>query len=261
PGPAAPEPAPERRGVPGFDTRTYPGDDVMAAWLDASPYRWVGYYLPAPCYTGASWEGKRATLERMGWGTAVLFIGEQDWPDAETADSAGLRPPTDSLARERDRERHRAPADAGEGARCTSANLTGERGREDGRAAARAARAEGFEPGTVVYLDVEPVESVSDSLARYVEGWTAALVDAGFEPGLYAHARNAETLRALMVEAAGAEPRLWVASPRGFNLRRGPAESGYRANIWQGVLDIDESWGGTTLRIDANVADRADPSG
>ena len=38
------------RGVPGFDTRDYPGTAAMRAWRDASPYRWVGYYLTgAPC--------------------------------------------------------------------------------------------------------------------------------------------------------------------------------------------------------------------
>src|SRR5207302_11448240 len=42
----------------GFDTFAYPGDDAMRAWLTADkPYRWVGYYLSAPCHTDSSWEG------------------------------------------------------------------------------------------------------------------------------------------------------------------------------------------------------------
>lgn len=246
--PAPAEPVADFRGVPGFDTRDYPGDGVMTRWRAESPYRWVGFYLSAPCYTGTSWQGKRSTLRGMGWGLAVLFVGEQDWPEHEhAADRAGAQP---------------EPGEAGP--RCTRGNLSGERGRTDGAAAAAAARAEGFGAGAVVYLDVEPVEAVSDSLAAYVTGWTRGLVQQGFEPGLYAHARNAEALLGIMAAAGGGSagaPRLWVARPSGFSLRRGPAESGFAASIWQGELDVVESWGGSSLRIDRNVADRADPSG
>lgn len=232
---------PDARGVPGFDTREYPGDAVMDAWRDASPYRWVGFYLHAPCYTGTSWQGKRTTLRDMGWGIAVLYVGEQDWPAS----------PDES------------PAAASDEDRCTRSNLSADKGRTDGADAARAAAAEGFRSGTVVYLDVEPVDSVSEPLSAYVSGWTGALVEAGYAPGLYAHNRNAATLLALMEAAAGSgpSPRLWVASTGGFNLRRAPAESGFPAAIWQGRLDITEEWAGTPLRIDANVADRSNPSG
>lgn len=220
----------------------------MASWLEESPYRWVGYYLPAPCYTGASWNGKRSRLRGMGWGLAVLFVGEQDWPASADRPGGALVGP-DSTA-------------AAAGDRCTRGNLTAERGRLDGADAARAARAEGFAAGTVVYLDVERVDSVSTRLADYVVGWTRALAADGYGPGLYAHARNAEALLTRMRQAAGgAEIRLWVASTGGFNLRRGPSESGFPAAIWQGVLDTEERWGGTTLRIDQNVADRLHPSG
>ena len=64
----------------GFDTFAYPGDDAMRAWLTADkPYRWVGYYLSAPCHNDDSWEGKRDTLSRMGWGMAVIYVGQQTW--------------------------------------------------------------------------------------------------------------------------------------------------------------------------------------
>lgn len=252
--PAGPpeSPVPEgARGVPGFDTRTYPGDAAMAAWREASPYRWVGFYLPAPCYTGTSWQGKRDAIRSMGWGIAVLFVGEQDWPAGPAQDSAVLADP---------------PA---EGPVCTRENLSPRRGRTDGQAAATAAAAEGFPAGTTIYLDVERVDSVSSALIGYVGGWTEALLaDGRFEPGLYAHERNAATLLDVMA-SAGPDvtgqpfaPRLWVARTGGFSLRRGPAESGFaEAAVWQGLLDADESWGGVTLRIDANVAETADPSG
>ena len=251
-----PEAPGETRGVPGFDTRTYPGDATMAAWRDASPYRWVGFYLPAPCYTGTSWVGKRVGLERLGWGIAILFVGEQDWPagsvvglDTAAVDTTiGGAVPVGETAGE---------------VRCTRGNLSASQGRADAAEARAAARDEGFAAGSVIYLDVEPVESVSDSLASYVGAWAAAVAGTGYRPGLYAHGRNADDLLAAMRDAlpAGAtDPPLWVARPGGFNLRRGPAESGYPATIWQGALDIDEAWAGISLRIDANVATSVEPS-
>src|SRR4051812_49909014 len=64
----------------GFDTFAYPGDDAMKAWLTADkPYSWVGYYLSAPCHNDDTWEGKRATLSNMGWGMAVIYVGQQTW--------------------------------------------------------------------------------------------------------------------------------------------------------------------------------------
>src|SRR5689334_2849742 len=62
----------------GFDTSIYPGDAAMSAWhKPSSPYEWVGYYLQAPCHRDPSWMGKRSTLRSMGWGLAVLYVGQQ----------------------------------------------------------------------------------------------------------------------------------------------------------------------------------------
>lgn len=63
----------------GFDTNRYPGDRSMQRWKDVEHYTWVGYYIPAPCHKDASWSGKRATLERQGWGMAVIYVGQQYW--------------------------------------------------------------------------------------------------------------------------------------------------------------------------------------
>jgi hypothetical protein len=237
-----PGPGPETaRGVPGFDTRDYPGDTALRTWKTSSPYRWVGFYLEAPCYTGTGWLGKRSALEGMGWGIAMIFVGEQDWPQrtgaAAVADSSAVR--------------------------CTRDNLTADRGGVDARAAADAAASEGFAPGAWIYLDVERVDSVSVALEEYVGSWTAALLaDGRYRAGLYAHENNADRLMEIMRDAGEAQPRLWVAKTGGFSLRRGPGESGFsEATIWQGILDARETWGGVTLRIDANVAAMADPSG
>src|SRR5688572_12361638 len=64
----------------GFDTGRYPGDAAMRAWRSGdSPYSWSGYYLKSPCHQDDGWMGKRETLESMGYGLAVLYVGQQTW--------------------------------------------------------------------------------------------------------------------------------------------------------------------------------------
>ncbi|CAN5893397.1 hypothetical protein BH23GEM9_BH23GEM9_34990 [soil metagenome] len=236
------------RGVPGFDTRDYPGDATMRRWFAASPYRWVGYYLPAPCYTGTTWSGRRDALRQMGWGFAVLFVGEQDW-------SAMRAAPGDTVPI--------ATPDA----RCTSTNLTEHHGAQHAADAERAALADAFPQGTVIFLDVERVERVSPALSSYVRSWVRAMLQSGrYAPGLYAHDINAAELFTIVAEEFARvqrveRPLLWVARSSGFDLNRSPIESGYPvAAIWQGRFDTPETWDGVTLNIDANVADSRDPS-
>ena len=64
----------------GFDTGNYPGDKAMLAWrTGGAPYEWTGYYLPSPCHPDEGWSGKRDTLTRMGYGLAVVYVGQQTW--------------------------------------------------------------------------------------------------------------------------------------------------------------------------------------
>ncbi|MBR9991337.1 MAG: DUF1906 domain-containing protein [Gemmatimonadetes bacterium] len=234
------------RGIPGFDTRDYPGDAVMRAWFGSSPYRWVGYYLPAPCYTGTTWTGRREALRDIGWGFAVLYVGEQDW---------------------RAMGRTAAANEPVENPRCSSAHLTTEQGSAHAAAAVDAASRDGFPAGTVIFLNVERVDRVSVELSTYVRSWIGAvLADGSYTPGLYAHDINVEDLYAIVADEfvrsqREDRPPLWVARPTGFELRSAPRESGYAAAlIWQGVLDTVEQWGGTRLNIDVNVSTSADPS-
>ena len=241
------DPRTPARGVPGFDTRDYPGDAVMRGWFGSSPYRWVGYYLPAPCYTGTTWSGKRDELHGIGWGFAVLFVGEQDWRAMGGAPETG--------------------APAVENPRCSSAHLTAEQGRTHADAAAAAAADDGFPANTIIFLDVERVNSVSPELETYVRSWVGRMLEAGrYTPGLYAHDINVEEVYAIVAEEFAARQRtdrapLWVARTAGFDIRGAPGESGYAAAlIWQGVLNTREEWRGTTLNIDMNVSSSADPS-
>jgi hypothetical protein len=186
----------------------------------------------------------------MGWGFAILYIGEQDW-------SAVANPP-----------QGRGDTSDGGPPRCTHVNLTAERGAADGADAAARALEEGFAAGTTVYLNVERVDTVSAALETYVRAWVGAVHAAGSaRPGLYVHRDNVSALlRAAAAELAArgapAAVPLWVAAPGDFRLDARPADSGVTgADIWQGSFNVRETWGGATLTIDANVARSASPSG
>ena len=229
---------------PGFDTSLYPGEAAMRSWRSASPYTWVGYYLPSPCHRDASWSGTRPVLERMGWGTAVLYVGQQAFEGAPETELPPGRPIL-----------------------CSRTLLTPERGREDARDAIAKTRAEGFAAGSTVFLDVERMRTVPDSMLAYYGAWTEELLrDGTYLPGTYAHQANASPLFAAAREAyarAGrtATPPFWIAGGRGFSLREPPYAIGLPyARIWQGTLDVDRAYGGVRLRVDENVADRPSPS-
>ena len=140
-------PGPARAALPahpGFDVDRYPGDAALQAWRRSAPYEWVGFYLPAPCHRDASWSGKRAAIQAMGFGFAVLYVGQQQFEGDTT-------PPTPG-----------APIV------CSRTLLTAERGRADAADAAALTASEGFAAGTAVFLDVERFSRLTPEMAAYV---------------------------------------------------------------------------------------------
>jgi hypothetical protein len=236
----------------GFDTHTYPGEKTMRAWKNApgAPYSWVGYYLPSPCHKDPSWVGKRELLTSMGWGLAVVYVGQQTW---------GRKPQPLSSAK--------VAALMKNGTVC-NANLLGvDRGAADGADAIAISTREGFGPGSIIFLDIERMEVMPEAMRQYYRAWAKALLtDGRYLPGVYVHAHNAQAVHDdLMLEFADAhvtgEPRMWVASGRGFDEGKAPQDVGFAfAGVWQGLLDVARAVADIRLPVDVNVSTWTSPS-
>ena len=236
----------------GFDTHTYPGDKTMRAWKNApgAPYRWVGYYLPSPCHKDASWTGKRETLTTIGWGLAVIYVGQQTW---------GRTPKP--LAAARLAKLQKA------GTSCNADLLGADRGAADGVDAIAVTKREGFDARSIVFLDVERMEKMPEAMRAYYRAWARTLLrDGTYLPGVYVHAHNAQVVHDdLKAEFAAAnvkdEPRIWIASGRGFDEDKAPRDVGFTfAGVWQGMIDVGRAVANIKLPVDVNVSSWTSPS-
>jgi hypothetical protein len=266
-GPVTP---PEGSGsYPGFDTSLYPGDAAMAAWrTPGSPYGWVGYYLAAPCHRDPSWMGKRATLTQMGWGLAVLYVGQQTFEGLAFLDTSSGR---NSVVRPSARAGIMTPPTVAEiesgVVTCSRTLLTTEQGTTDAIDAVTKTASEGFPNGSVIYLDIEPMQMIPPSMDAYYRAWIQqVLADGRFRPGIYVSKSNAQAIyegaaRAYADMHAPGSAVFWVSSTAGFSLEKSPADIGLPfARVWQGVLDVMQSWNGISINIDVDVAAMPSPS-
>jgi hypothetical protein len=236
----------------GFDTHTYPGDKTMHAWKTAAnaPYSWVGYYLVSPCHKDASWSGKRQTLTDMGWGLAAVYVGQQTW---------GRAPKPLTPARLARLEKSKS--------NCESDFVTAARGVTDGKDAIARAAAEGFAPHSAIFLDLERMEKMPQAMRDYYRAWSRTLLQDGrYLPGVYVHAFNAQVvhddLKAEFVAAGRTdEPRVWVATGRGFDESKSPQDVGFTfAGMWQGMIDVARAVADIKLPVDVNVSSWLSPS-
>jgi len=281
----------------GFDTYGYPGDAVMRAWRhEEVPYEWVGYYLPSPCHKDESWSGKRERLTDMGWGMAVVYVGQQTWdrtPRAYETKYRAVKVRTTvkkrvyrTVVRNGKRVRryttksvpvtrtkyvaYRVPVNAADRPidQCNANLVGGVRGRIEADDAVRRAEKEGFAHGSVIFLDIEYMDKTPQAMRDYYTAWTRRVLDDGrYVPGYYAHKRNAQRIYddvKLEFLAAGksGEPPFWIAGGSDFSPERSsPSEVGHEfAAVWQGVLDVVQEWQGHKLPLDVNVASVSDPS-
>lgn len=280
----------------GFDTYSYPGDEVMKAWLaDEVPYEWVGYYLPAPCHKGSTWVGKRERLTEMGWGMAVIYVGQQTWdrtPRAYETKYRATKVRTTVAKRVKKRVVRNGkrvtryvttrvpvtktkfipyrvavnPADRPLD-QC-NVNLVGAtRGRIEADDAIRTTQKEGFPEGSVIFLDIERMEKTPEAMREYYRAWTARVLEDGrYRPGFYAHKHNAQRVyddvkAEFLLAGRTEEPPFWIAGGRDFSPQKAPQEVGMQfASVWQGVLDVVQEWKGYKLPLDVNVASSVSPS-
>ena len=131
----------------GFDRNDYPGDANLKVLHETFSY--TGYWLNSP--PGAksnTWAGHRAAVESAGFGFLVLFNGRLD---------AQLK---------------------------TVANAT-RLGQSDARAAAEAARREGFPRDTIIFLDQEQGGRMLPEQKAYIFAWVDGITAAGFRAGIY----------------------------------------------------------------------------
>lgn len=130
----------------GFDRNGYPGDDRLAAFRRSFAY--TGYWLNNPPGTSENgWAGKRAILRAQGFGFLILFDGRLD-AALVGKDAAAL-------------------------------------GRADARAAAAAARNEGFPPGAIVFLDQEEGGRLLPEQRAYLFAWVEGMRKSRYQPGIY----------------------------------------------------------------------------
>jgi hypothetical protein len=232
---------------PGFDIANYPGDAAMRAWkYPASPYYWVGYYLPAPCHRDTSWAGKRASLTEMGWGIAALYVGQQDF-----AHLLNVAPQTARAA---------SASTAAAAVVCSATLLSTAQGTAEAADAVAKLAADGFADSTTVYLDVETVTTITPDLLDYYRAWIAGVLrDGRYRPGVYAGKSNAQALYDAAVELYRAAnrsdaPPFWVASGADFSLSKQPSDVGFAfAQVWQGMFNVSQRFNGTTLTVDVDV--------
>jgi hypothetical protein len=246
-------PSPEQRpptqqpavGSLGFDTRVYPGDAALSAWkFPSSPYRWIGYYLAAPCHRDASFVGKYSTLTVNGWGVAALYVGQQDW-----ANSPSNRPPAPAS------DTTSKPAGP---IICSATLLNSAQGTAEAADAVTKMSADGFPDGSTIYLDIERVTTVSQALMDYYRAWMSGVLrDGRYRPGVYVTKANAPAFHDIALttsDGAAYAPSFWIAAAGAIDSTTKPTDVGFDyARIWQSAFDVTQTFNGVSLRIDVNV--------
>jgi hypothetical protein len=254
----------------------------MRAWQTADkPYKWVGYYLSAPCHTDSSWEGKRDTLSSMGWGMAVIYVGQQTWGKTPGAKVAVTRFVTKRVRQVKTRNGKRVVSyvnkrvpvrvmvqpRASRNTSCSTQFVNASRGTADANDAIAKTAAEGFAKGTVIFLDIERMEVVPQAMRDYYTAWTKRVLEDGrFKPAYYAHSFNANLVysdvkQVLAGAGISADPPFWISGGGGFTKDKAPSDVGHAfAQVWQGIIDVVETHNGVRLPIDVNVAQLPSPS-
>jgi hypothetical protein len=241
----------------GMDRNEYPGDAVMKTLRNT--FEFTGYWLNNP--PGANentWQGKRKTLDDMGYGFLLLFDGREYAQLKALGDAARV-------------------------------------GAGDAAAAVQAAERDGFPKRAIIFLDQEQGGRMLPEQRAYIHAWSDAVVHAGYRAGVYCSGipfRESSKTTVVTAEdirdnAGGRELTFFVSNDHcgpspGCVLSRPPlppAQSGVAfASVWQYAqsprrADMTASCrqtyahdgscyapGSPNINVDLDSADSADPS-
>jgi Domain of unknown function (DUF1906) len=162
----------------GFDRNIYPGDANLESLRQTFSY--ASYWLNNPPGEKTNtWTGHRAAVESAGFGFLVLFNGRL---------YAELK---------------------------TVAHAT-KLGQSDAKAAAAAARREGFPAHTIIFLDQEQGGRMLPEQKAYIYSWVDGVTAAGFRAGIYCSGipapddGNIVTAEDIRANAGGGGITFWV---------------------------------------------------
>jgi Domain of unknown function (DUF1906)/Putative peptidoglycan binding domain len=226
----------------GFDTCAAPAQEVMDAWWEQSPYSAVGVYIGGSnrlCKDqpelDAAWV---RTQQRRGWHVLAVQVGPQascsGYVDRMSSDLATAK----------------------------------QQGRAEATAALTTAKGLGIGRGSTLYYDLEDYDLGPDDCRRaalsFLSGWTDALHGAGYDSGVYSNLGAAITsldLADRLSPGSYSMPDdIWFAWANGKADNRTDDRVRSRrwdnhARIHQYRLEVQETYGGHTLSIDANWVD------
>jgi hypothetical protein len=244
---ASPDERERRAGAPGsltgygFDTCSAPTQEVMDAWWRTSPYAAVGIYIGGSnrlCEQpelDAGWVRKQ---QRRGWHLLPVQVGPQ-------ASCSGY---ADRMS--------------------SDLSTAEQQGRAEAAKAVATAQALGIGRGSTLYYDLEDYDIGPDDCRRaalsFLSGWTKALHAAGYDSGVYSNIGAAITsLSYADVFSSGSYAMpddIWFAWENGkADVKTDERVESDRwdkhSRIHQYDLDVQQTYGGHTLTVDANWVD------
>jgi hypothetical protein len=226
------------RGL-GFDACTAPSVATMTAWLK-SPYRVAGTYLGGDnwaCSYGNFTPSWVSQVAAEGWRFIPIWVGPQ--APCSTIPGAVLINPAKAAAQ----------------------------GETQAASAVSTAAGFGYGQGTPVYFDMESYNTsasgCSAAVLAFLQGWTKGLHTAGYSAGVYSSAASGLADLASQYGKPGyTEPDdIWIADWTGDPVLTDPympaADWPGQHRLHQYYGGHNETWGGVTVNVDADVANGA----
>jgi len=232
----------------GFDQCEAPSQAAMTAWRKHSPFRAAGIYISGKLRFCQEQTNLTPTWVRTqlaaGWRLLPLHVGRQ----------------ASCTTRERyqDMRINADPTNSYAAAR--------KQGRAEGKNAVYAARALGIVSKSTIYYDLEAFDASKtkcrESALWFLGGWTNALKEANYAPGVYSSgASGIKALDDARVAPGNQIPMptyLWIAD---WNNERTVDSDYVRDDGWRGRRihqyrgGHNETYGGYTINIDSNILD------